>query len=173
MAADTGPISPARFAAALEGLPPDVLRLKALELCNSVAHLRYSNDQLRSFARGSPAAVPNPVCVDAIRENEAVIDRMTERVALVHAEADRRGLAWAGSPGLDAADDDAPETRRHAAWSDGTFQTGLIRAGRVHVDAPPAAWAGGGLSNEQLRRAVEEQLRSLGHDDDGDSSLHL
>ncbi|KAM4055107.1 putative secondary alcohol dehydrogenase protein [Hirsutella rhossiliensis] len=204
--ADTRPISPARFAAALKDLSPSMLHLKALEIRNSVAHLQYSNDQLRPFAEGSVAPTtdestsgggqPDQDCVDAIRENEVVIDRMAERVALIRAEVEQRGLSWAEFQDVDERRDmaeakqangdggaarDAPETGRHAAWSDGTFQTGSIRGGQVHLDGPPGAQAGtagGSLSDEQLRQAVEEQLRNLGHDDDGggddgDGGVHL
>ncbi|KAF4512643.1 hypothetical protein G6O67_001757 [Ophiocordyceps sinensis] len=194
--ADTHPIAPARFAAALEDLDAATLHLKVLEMRNSVAHLQYSNDQLRPFAEGSAGAgPPDPDCVDAIAENDVVIDRMARRVALVRAEVERRGLSWAEFRGRDDDDDDggdgaggtkapangasngAPDAR-HAAWSDGTFQTGSMREGQVRLDAE-AGTGGGSLSDEQLRRAVEEQLRNLGHDDDGggndggDGGVHL
>ena len=56
MSADTRPISPARFAAALKDLSVGMLHLKVLEIRNSIAHLQYSNDQLRPFADGSATA---------------------------------------------------------------------------------------------------------------------
>ena len=104
MSADTQPISPARFAAALKDLSISMLHLKVLEIRNSIAHLQYSNDQLRPFAQGSATAVsppstesaePDQDCVDAIRENEQVIDRMTERLAIIRIEVeDERGVSW-------------------------------------------------------------------------------
>ncbi|CAG9938134.1 unnamed protein product [Clonostachys rosea f. rosea IK726] len=57
MSADTTPISPARFAAALKDLSISMLHLKSLEIRNSIAHLQYSNDQLRPFAEGSATAL--------------------------------------------------------------------------------------------------------------------
>ena len=52
MSSETQPISPARFAAALKDLPASSLALKVLELRNSIAHLDYSNAELKPFADG-------------------------------------------------------------------------------------------------------------------------
>ncbi|RDA91734.1 hypothetical protein CP533_4751 [Ophiocordyceps camponoti-saundersi (nom. inval.)] len=138
MSADTTPIPPARFAAALQDLSPGMLRLKLLEIRNSVAHLQYSNDQLKPFADAEP---PDEDCVEALRENEIVIDRMAQRVALVRAEVDRRGLSWSDfnvdDPPPVQAEEDAStgEDARapHPAWSDGTFQTGSLTNGEVRL----------------------------------------
>lgn len=247
MSADTRPISPARFAAALKDLSVGMLHLKVLEIRNSIAHLQYSNDQLRPFADGSatatatatstasssgtnaPAAAaaaaagePDQDCVDAIRENEQVIDRMAERIALVRIEVEERGMSWtefqskddlveeqrkdaddadtdAGGAGGNAAAAAAvvngEAAAPHSAWTDGTFQTGTIRGGEVHFDSQPgrrtdapttattttgangagtaAAAHGGSLSDEQLRRALEERMRDLGGDDDDEGGMHL
>jgi hypothetical protein len=101
MSADSLPITPERFAAALEDLTLGGLHLKVLELRNSIAHLDYSNEQLRPFATGAEATLGSPApeqpdqeCIDAIRENEAVIARMQERIALVRAEVEARGASW-------------------------------------------------------------------------------
>lgn len=59
MSADALPISPAAFAEALKDLPMSTLHLKAAELRNSIAHLDYSNEQLKPFAEGKA-----PECVD-------------------------------------------------------------------------------------------------------------
>ncbi|POR33223.1 Uncharacterized protein TPAR_06586 [Tolypocladium paradoxum] len=203
MYADTRPIAPSRFAAALKDLSIGMLHLKVLEIRNSIVHLQYSNDQLRPFAEGSATAVDAPAsstagpdqdCVDAIRENEQVIDRMAERIALVRAEVEDRGMSWAEFQSKDEAkeeaegadaDADAETPPQHSAWTDGTFQTGTIRDGQVHLDSQPGrpsangdanAAAGGSLSDEQLRRALEEQMRNLGNDDDndeGEGGMHL
>ncbi|KAK4250803.1 hypothetical protein C7999DRAFT_11448 [Corynascus novoguineensis] len=261
MSAESLPITPARFAAALKDLPLSSLHLKVLELRNSIAHLDYSNEQLRPFAEGTttthtttatttttdsteesaspttgtgePEArvgVPDQDCLDAIRENEVVIERMQERIRLVRAEVESRGLSWAEFQGADetrdaaANDADSPkvegtrlegaereegasrlvngvgagfngtaaaastpvtatatngEGRSHSAWTDGTFQTGVIRDGVVHMNPDPArqphAQQGGSLTDEELRRRVEEQMRGLGGDseDDEEGGLHL
>lgn len=195
MSADTTPIAPARFAAALKDLSIEMLHLKVLEIRNSMAHLQYSNDQLKPFAE-SPDD-PDPDCAEAIRENEKVIDRMAERVALVRIEVEDRGVSWAEFQSKDeveaaAATTAAAETNGHTAterdgetgrpspWTDGTFQTGTIRNGEVRFDDQPAAprRGGGTMSDEELRRALEERMRGdLGADRDGDdgdeAGMHL
>lgn len=81
-----------------------MLHLKVLEIRNSIAHLQYSNDQLKPFAEGtsvalggestSSSAEPDQDCIDAIKENEFVIDRMAERLAIVRVEVEDRGISW-------------------------------------------------------------------------------
>lgn len=188
-AADTNPISPARFAEALKDLSIEMLHLKVLEIRNSIAHLQYSNDQLKPFAEGSSTAVsegegPDQDCVDAIRENEGVIDRMAERIAIIRMEVEDRGVSWTEFQSRDEAsarnDEDAkpaPDVNgevegRSEAWADGTFQTGTIRNGEVHLDQPAGQPEGGSLSDEQLRRALEERMRDLGGEDD-EGGMHL
>ncbi|KAI8174280.1 hypothetical protein K4K51_008969 [Colletotrichum sp. SAR 10_75] len=228
--ADTAPISPTRFAAALKDLSLPTLHLKVLEIRNSILHLQYSNAQLKPFAEGlattldaatdAAAGRPDPDCVEAIRENEAVIARMEERVAIIRAEVEERGHSWnefrskeevdaegdktegangtgvngtvtaattTTTPnGLAAARDEEERTANgagaaaapsaHPAWMDGTFQTGTIRNGETQLDAQPGQRAngtGGRLTDEELRRAMEEQMRGLGQDDDEDGGMHL
>lgn len=208
--ADTRPISPSRFAAALKELSVEMLHLKVLEIRNSIAHLQYSNDQLRPFAEGAAAAAalprddddddddvqqqrqqrrcrlePDQDCIDAIRENEIVIDRMAERIALIRVEVeDERGLSWAefqaedeAAPARhdDKANGDIAATASngvaHPAWSDGTFQTGTMRAGGHGPQEHPA-----GLTDEELRMRLEGRLAEMngGDDEDGDDAgLHL
>ncbi|KAK3952416.1 hypothetical protein QBC32DRAFT_313959 [Pseudoneurospora amorphoporcata] len=229
------PITPQAFAAALEDLPVSALRLKVLEIYNSIAHLKYSNEQLRPFAEGVEAPLggssssaggesaqnqPDPDCVEAIRENEQVIVRMEERVQLVKNEVERRGLSWteferkeeveaaaarnrARGPAETGEDSDNEEeqqqqpmtngtsttTTQHPAWMDGTFQTGVIRNGEIVMDdvagsrrqpeqqrvgAGTGAGSGGSLSDEELRRRMEERLRNLGgEDDEEEGGMHL
>ncbi|KAL2269985.1 hypothetical protein VTJ83DRAFT_2169 [Remersonia thermophila] len=282
MSAESQPITPARFAAALKDLTLSSLYLKLLELRNSIAHLDYSNEQLRPYAEGTavalgsaataasssssssaaasaaaatsqplpeghqgpqpPPPAPPPVvaepdqdCIDAIKENEEVIERMQERIRLLRAEVESRGIGWedfqgqgvkdeeeegaAGAAGSQTSDDGQNEEGgretvrngavnglvngdggtaageghangggqgegRHAAWSDGTFQTGVIRQGELHMDAAAGsrqgqARQGGSLSDEELRRRVEEQMRSLGvgegdeNDNEEEGGLYL
>ncbi|KAG8674515.1 hypothetical protein FPOAC2_00540 [Fusarium poae] len=193
--ADTRPIAPARFAAALKDLSIGMLHLKVLEIRNSIAHLQYSNDQLKPFAEGTEttpsgeASAPDQDCIDAIRENEGVIDRMAERIALIRVEVEERGLNWTEFQNRDESesknDEDAVVNgnaqtdvaasnteSRHDAWSDGTFQTGTIRNGEVHLDRQAGRPEGGSLSDEQLRRALEERMRDLGTEDD-EGGMHL
>ncbi|KAH7328969.1 hypothetical protein B0I35DRAFT_31998 [Stachybotrys elegans] len=194
MSADTTPITAGRFAAALKDLSVEMLHLKVLEIRNSIAHLQFSNDQLRPFADGSATAQgaattgPDPDCVEAIRENEQVIDRMAERVALIRLELEDRGVSWdefmskeeveeakrGGAPAVNGASSPSDAEPAHAAWSDGTFQTGVIRDGEVHMDQQPGRPSGGTLSDEELRRQMEARFGNL-EDGDGDSDggMHL
>lgn len=227
----TAPITPARFAAALKDLSPASLHLKVLEIRNSLAHLAHSNAQLRPFAEGAAAAPgatpgePDADCADAIRENEAVIERMRGRVELVRAEVEARGLSWGEFEAKDELEDDEPGVpaapapaatpasgvpaaapvangvNGHAGdgagpgvggaapsrgnpWEDGTFQTGVIRNGEIHMDAVPnrqgssaapgqtnGGGGGGRLTDEELRRRLEERLAE--DNDDEDAGLHL
>ncbi|KAK0630149.1 hypothetical protein B0T17DRAFT_490325 [Bombardia bombarda] len=214
MSADTFPISPTRFASALQDLPLSSLHLKVLELRNNIAHLDYSNEQLKPFAEGiqtplstaasssstSPpttitqqdqptAPTPDPDCVEAIRENEEVIARMQERIRLIRAEVEGRGVSWTEFQSKEEADaaaavalaaaSAAAETNGASSspWTDGTFQTGVIRDGQVimNVTTGGSARGGGSITDEELRRRMEEQLRNLGDDgdDDEEGGLHL
>ncbi|TVY16277.1 hypothetical protein LARI1_G003721, partial [Lachnellula arida] len=147
------PISPSRFASALKDLPLSTLHLKAAELRNSIAHLDYSNEQLKPFAESEP---PDQDCVDAIRENEVVIARMTDRIRLLRVEVEGRGSSWlefrsqeevaealardGGSDGERLVNGNGTGTgmgegaERSSAWADGTFQTGRIVNGEVRMD---------------------------------------
>lgn len=283
MSSDALPISNLRFAAALKDLSLASLHLKTLEIRNSLAHLAYSNAQLRPFAEGiqptldtassAPANTdaaaggdgdnsrnyePDPDCVEAIRENEAVMQRMCERIELVRAEVEGRGVSWREfeapaeemedtDPGIvavatttageqaergslpltngvnghvvDGQDAAAAAAAARGAteeemssssnnnnttsarasgnpWTDGTFQTGVIRNGEVHMDAVPGNRRGGGgenvndrqaagagsvtgatttsatttggrLTDEDLRRLLEQRLAE---DEDGDAA---
>ncbi|KAK1757455.1 hypothetical protein QBC47DRAFT_156738 [Echria macrotheca] len=208
MSSETTPISPTRFATALKDLPASSLHLKVAELRNSIAHLDYSNEQLRPFTQTTP---PDADCVDAIAENEQVIARMQERIRLVRAEVEGRGMSWVEFRGVEETKEEGEgeeeegnggvvdavgvnggggggdERHQHPSWSDGTFQTGVIRNGEVHMDRDTTSVAGAGtgtrttsttgggsISDEELRRRMEEQLRSLGDDDDDEEGgLHL
>ncbi|KAH8158817.1 hypothetical protein CIB48_g9439 [Xylaria polymorpha] len=190
MSSETQPISPARFAEALKDLPASSLALKVFELRNSIAHLDYSNAELRPFAEGTTATLdqqgnpseagePDQDCKDAIVENEAVIARMQERIELIRAEVESRGLGWHEFRGADEvatavqAIDDAMQNEtsttatsavnghvpraesQHAAWRDGTFQTGTI----------------GG--DEELLRQLLNRIPPEDDEQDSDGGLHL
>ena len=205
--ADTTPISPARFAVALKSLSIEMLHLKVLEIRNSIAHLQYSNDQLKPFAEppaaaaaqseedGAPAAEPDADCVEAIKENEGVIDRMAERIALIKLEVEERGVSWTEFQSKEEADAQRGENTetngdgnvanggggaqgQSDPWTDGTFQTGTIRNGEITMDAQPRrpeGSHGGSLNDEELRGALEERIRNLGSGDGDDAGdgMHL
>jgi len=201
MSHESSPISPARFAAALKDLPMSTLHLKAAELRNSIAHLDYSNEQLKPFADGtSPTqeggeSGPDQDCVDAIRENEIVIARMQERIELLKEEVESRGGSWTeflspeevaqaesakvnGEVGHER--DEAGDVEMqggaasHQAWTDGTFQTGRIVNGEVHMNGGGRVnGTGGTLDDENLRRALDERMRELSGGGEGEDGMHL
>ncbi|KAH8808369.1 hypothetical protein F5884DRAFT_367133 [Xylogone sp. PMI_703] len=197
MSHESLPISPERFAQAIKDLSISSLHLKAAELRNSIAHLDYSNEQLKPFAEGTAAApgsaegVPDQDCIDAIKENEVVIARMQERIELLKAEVENRGGSWteflsaeevagngiadAETPGEDVNDDAAHpgNQEEHEAWRDGTFQTGTISNGEVRLNgASQANGTGGRVSDDELRRQIEERIRALSGEE-GDEGMHL
>ncbi|KAH6648345.1 hypothetical protein BKA67DRAFT_661328 [Truncatella angustata] len=190
MSSEATPIDPTRFAEALKDLPASSLALKVLELRNSIAHLDYSNAELKPFAEGtvatldsSAASQPDQDCVDAIKENEAVIERMQQRIELIKSEVEDRGLSWdefkgkteedkkedpqhsqvngetqTTTNGTNGVNGHAPtsENGQHPAWADGTFTTGTI----------------GGLGDEELMRRLQERMPEL-QDDDEEEGMHL
>jgi hypothetical protein len=200
MSNEATPISPARFAAALKDLPLSTLHLKAMEIRNSIAHLDYSNEQLKPFADGTDPSAngrPDQDCIDAIKENEIVIARMQERIALLKAEVEGRGSSWLefqsaeeleggdgrllNGTGESDGDVEVEGHERSDAWRDGTFQTGRIVNGEVRMDGDSGVNGatngtnsiGGSLDDEALRRAVEERMRVLANEDDDEEGMHL
>ncbi|GBF66955.1 hypothetical protein TMEN_9678 [Trichophyton mentagrophytes] len=89
MSAESRPIDPGAFAAALKDLPLSSVYAKIAELENSTAHLERSNGELKTFIDQSDGG--DKECEDAITENEEVIRRMRERIGLVKLELERRG----------------------------------------------------------------------------------
>ncbi|KAI1004278.1 hypothetical protein K3495_g3928 [Podosphaera aphanis] len=137
------PITLEQFSDAIQSLPLSALHRTGAELRNSIAHLDYSNEQLKPFAEGTEESLngqPDEDCCDAIRENEIVISRMTERLARLKQEVEARGSTWLGP--LDEKElkhENEKEIKTEAsmhknesyegqsnAWKDGTFTTGVI-----------------------------------------------
>lgn len=175
MSTQSTPIDPLRFAEALEALPLDALHAKAAELQNSIGHLRSSNDQMLPFADEG-----DQDCKEAMFENLGVIGRMNERVGLIKAEVERRGMPW-------------PSEERQAESGVGSEAGEAIVAGRGEMvngdgemvngtvgSAPEPASTGarqqqsGRLTDEELRRQVEAQLEAqMAEEDDGGEGVHL
>jgi hypothetical protein len=162
------PISPSRFAAALKDLSLSMLHLKVLELRNSIAHLDYSNEQLRPFAEGteptisSPSSPPQPDqdCVDAIRENEEVIRRMQERISLVRAEVEERGCSWTEFQSKEEVEEEERrrQEERGEAVVNGTSTNGVNGEAAPHDDSArthnpwtDGTFQTGTISNGQVR----------------------
>ncbi|KAL9597279.1 MAG: hypothetical protein Q9219_005260 [cf. Caloplaca sp. 3 TL-2023] len=89
MSASVGPIPLDRFAEAITDLPLGNIYAKAAELRNSIAHLQSSNVQLREYADEG-----DHECVNAVRENNEVIERMELRIVLLKNEMEKRGFLW-------------------------------------------------------------------------------
>jgi len=203
MSSEAEPISLERFAEALKELPLVSLRLKVLEIRNSVSHLIYSNAELKPFAEANP---PDEVCVEAIRENEVVLERMAGRISVLKFEVEERGGRWedfeagvferdilVNGTDVDTPGESAPASgdasgrqggaavdgeRSHPAWSDGTFQVGTIRLGDGGINTRQNGSATRtGLSDAELASQLEERMRILEGEDDADDAeqngLHL
>ena len=101
MSSASHPISPARFAAALESLSVSSLYLKVAELQNSIAHLRASNAELDEYVRREN----DKDCYEALVENKDVIRNMEERIQLIKKEVTEvRSLPWQPEDGSKAVE---------------------------------------------------------------------
>ncbi|KLJ08536.1 hypothetical protein EMPG_16030 [Blastomyces silverae] len=101
MSATSAPITPQAFAEALKSLPLSSLYAKGSELRNSIAHLQRSNDELAQYIAGGSPDSRDKDCEDAIKENEAVIVRMRERIDLLKVEVEARGRRWSEEMDMD------------------------------------------------------------------------
>jgi hypothetical protein len=160
MSAQARPISPTRFAAALKDLALSNLYNKVSELRNQLAHLDYSNQEMQAFAEGTAPGLtePDKDCILAIEENEVVIKRIVERLALLRVEIEGRGNAWldgrheeerklanghlteeqgravGDEPIMVGEGDEDGIGEMSEAWRDGTFTTGRIVNGEFVMD---------------------------------------
>jgi hypothetical protein len=180
MSHEARPISPARFASALEDLPLANLYSKALEIRNSIAHLQRSNAELQEYSDSQPSGDAD--CLEAVQENEIVIERMKERVELVKREVERRGGRWheadVETEGLNGksdgevvengyvngvldedqgAEEDAVQGRQQGPTGDSQ-----------RTEAGGQRQVGGRLDDEELRRRM---LDRMGEDED--EGMHL
>ena len=104
MASAPRPITTEQFTLAIRDLPLENLYTKAAEIQNSIAHLQRSNAQLKEFSDSirndasiegaTREEVGDRECLEAMRENEEVIERQRERVGLLREEVQRRGQRW-------------------------------------------------------------------------------
>ena len=159
MSASATPITLARFAAALPELPLSSLHAKGAELRNSIAHLRISNQELKSFADEGDAD-----CKQAIEENEGVISSMEERINLLRKEVEARGYLW--------------DREEHGKVEDN--DGGGVEMADGHAELAPngANTNGHGntqdtarLSDEELARRLRERMEE--EDDENATGLHL
>ncbi|KAI4869957.1 hypothetical protein F4820DRAFT_404678 [Hypoxylon rubiginosum] len=186
------PINPARFAEALKDLPSESLALKVAELRNSIAHLDYSNAELKPYAEGrAPTldqqggpAQPDQDCIDAIAENEAVIARMQERIELIRKEVEGRGLSWREFQGK--PDEEEAEAGTAAGSSsdaaDASNLTNGVNGHATNGEAEHPAWRDGtfqagtlaqlSLEDRELLRQLESRLPP-DDDEDQEGGMHL
>ncbi|KAK7959696.1 uncharacterized protein PG986_004550 [Apiospora aurea] len=124
MSAQARPPTAAEFASALTELPASSLALKVLEMRNQIAHLDYSNSEMKPFADGADGADPDQICIDGIRENEEIIGKVQQRIELVRHEVERRGLSWPEFDGKDVAT--APTSLEEGQHDDGRANATLL-----------------------------------------------
>jgi len=157
MSATANHITSERFAAALEDLSVSSLYAKASEIRNSISHLHASNEQLQSFADDG-----DEDCKEALAENEGVMERMRERVALLRAEIERRGNRWI----------EVDEESQKDSMPNGI---GPVRAPEIPIIPVTEASTeerttqqSGSLSDAELARRIQLQLS-----DDEEGGMHL
>jgi hypothetical protein len=180
MSSESRPIDPLRFAEALETLPLDALHAKAAELSNSISQLRSSNLQMAPFADEGDAD-----CKEAMFENLGVITRMHERVELIKAEVEKRGMPWPS----EERERGAVDVRRLREFGMEGENGEEIIVGRPESEGPVVngttatangttggegsgarAQQSGRLTDEELRRQLEAQM---GMDDEDEEGVHL
>ncbi|KAI9780197.1 MAG: hypothetical protein M1835_004544 [Candelina submexicana] len=169
MSSTTTPINPTTFALAIENLPLSNLHLKAGELRNSIAHLQYSNTELQRWADDGDRD-----CAEAVRENEATIERMEERIVLCKREVEKRGFRWGES---EVEEKMMGEEIGGNGIVDGMEEGALaVRAesgrGEIRdVSQGNGRGTGGSLSDEELARRLREQMEEA--EDEDESGIHL
>ncbi|KAL9638186.1 MAG: hypothetical protein Q9164_001721 [Protoblastenia rupestris] len=166
MSASSTPIHPHHFAEAIADLPLGNLYLKVAEIQNSITHLEISNAQLNSFASNGDGD-----CADALLENQEVMRRMKERVALLKIEVERRGFRW----GEDEGEGDEAQRVGIARANGHEENMSSVEAemGSVQTmanDEPQGRSPGAQLGVEELAIRSTERVEEDSREDDG---LHL
>ncbi|KAI1661024.1 hypothetical protein F4813DRAFT_272667 [Daldinia decipiens] len=189
MSSEAQPINPARFAEALKDLSAENLALKVLELRNSIAHLDYSNAELKPYADEQAPTLdqqggttqPDQDCIDAIAENEAVIARMQERIELIRIEVESRGLSWRELQGNIDDEDATPAATANANAETGNLTNGVNGHG-ANGETQHPAWRDGTFQTGTLSQLGDEErelLRQLQSrippedDEDPEGGIHL
>jgi len=168
MSSEAQPISASQFAEAIEDLPIENLYSKAFEINNSVAHLQQSNKLLQEYSdsikndtslASDTRANGDKDCLDAIKENEVVIERQLGRVVLLKTEVERRGGRW------HEADPSAKQdtTNDNEGTTTGTGQTST-NGDAASIHHPPR------LSDDELRRQLEARMAEGSDEEEG---MHL
>lgn len=156
MSSGATPITPERFAEAIKELPLANLQFKAAEICNSIAHLVSSNQQLQPFVDEGDSD-----CIDAIQENLVVIQRMEERILLLKGEVEGRGSRWGDE-----------RTKPERVGSNGLCSTQEVRVASQATHGRSSRLSSGQLGDEELARSVREQMEE-GDDNETQNGMHL
>ena len=159
MSATNQPISPARFASALQELPLSSLHSTAAEIRNSQVHLETSNRELRPYADEGDA-----VCKEAIDENAQVLERMKARLDLLKAEVLRRGMPW-------VEDGPVPDTNGHISTAHDPESHGEVPYSRSSETGNERSHRRSSPEEEARRTAVEEYMQE--QDEDDSEGVHL
>ncbi|KAI9709003.1 MAG: hypothetical protein M1812_007816 [Candelaria pacifica] len=165
MSSSSTPIPTPAFTQAIRSLPLPNLHLKAAELRNSIAHLQYSNIELKRWAENG-----DEDCAEAIRENEVTIRRMEERIGFLRREVEIRGFVWGESEGEGKGGDEGVGN----GIGDGeevVVRRENRREGERNVEEGNLGRRGGSLSDEELARRLREQMEEA--DDEDGSGIHL
>ncbi|PTB67285.1 hypothetical protein BBK36DRAFT_1116368 [Trichoderma citrinoviride] len=101
-------------------------------------------------ATATTTAPPDQDCIDAIKENEAVIDRMAERIAIIRAEVEERGCSWTEFQSQDEVEANNNDNTNH--------QTTTTTTTTTTAAAAAATTNGEGLPNGQGGQAGAEEL---------------
>lgn len=196
MSHTTQPITPARFASALPALPLSTLHETAAQTRNSITHLLSSNAELRPHADDEDG-----VCKEALAENEVVIERMRGRLVMLKAEVEGRGFLWVeDETGIEKERvievNSGMNGRVNGGFSGGvngrtngeqvvggsadsrtdqavgrTADSRTDHAGVGHAVNGHRSNGSGRLTDEELRRRLEEQMGGLDGDEEG--GMHL
>lgn len=152
------PIDAPSFSRALESLPIETLHAKAAEIQNSMAHLRSSNEQMVPFADEG-----DQDCKDAMFENLVVIGRMNERIGLLRAEVERRGMRWADAEG---------EERSGGEKMEGLVNGDGVAQGDMMDTASGSGGGSGRLNDEELAARMAERMAEDGANGE-EEGVHL
>lgn len=183
MSANTDPITPARFAAALKELSIGSLHAKAAEIQNSINHLKSSNVEIAKYLREQPPEQrADPDLMDAISENEEVVQRMEGRIGMIRLEVEKRGMPWPNDEeeasivkGNGIVNGDLrPESNlgqdRITQGEGAQAGTSETRATSTSAQSGPSQ-PSGRLTDEELARQLRERMGDP--DEDGEGGLHL
>lgn len=162
MSAASTPITLDRFLEAIADLPLGNLHAKAAELRNSIIHLESSNEQLRQYA-----AEGDRDCADAVRENQEVIQSMSQRIDYLRREVETRGFRWEEDE-HNGSNEISQDLQQHAAPSNGTTATQVEHLG----GNPTARGTGSNLPNSGPDHMLQEHVREDGVEPDA-RGVHL